>query len=126
MGDIGVSTSPDACSIYWNAAKYAFADQTSGIGISITPWKKRLAEDMNMFYLSGYHKVDDQQTVAAAVKYFSLGRNVFTDSQGSETSSYKPMDLSIDFAYIRKLSKVFSLSTTLKYVRSDIAALDFV
>lgn len=126
MGDTGVSTSPDSYSLYWNAAKYAFADQISGIGISITPWKKQLAEDMNMFYLSGYHQVNGLQTVAASIKYFSSGRSVFTDNQGNETSLYKPMDFSIDFAYIRKLSNVFSLSTTLKYVRSDITALDFV
>ncbi|WEK19817.1 MAG: PorV/PorQ family protein [Candidatus Pedobacter colombiensis] len=126
MGDLGVSTSPDIYSIYWNAAKYAFADQTSGIGISITPWQRQLAEDMNVFYLSGYHQVDQVQTIAASIKYFMLGRNVFTDSQGNESSTYKPMDLSIDFAYIRKLSEVLSLATTLKYIRSDIVVLDFV
>ncbi|MBB5438184.1 hypothetical protein HDC92_001859 [Pedobacter sp. AK017] len=126
MGDVGVSTSPDVYSIYWNAAKYAFADQPSGIGISITPWKRQLTEDMNLFYLSGYHRLDELQTVAGSIKYFVSGRNVFTDGEGNETSSFKPMDLSIDFAYIRKLSEEVSLSTTLKYVRSDITALEFV
>jgi len=126
MGDVGVSTSPDVYSMYWNAAKYAFSEQTSGIGISITPWKRQLANDMNVFYLSGFQKLGKMQTLAASIKYFTLGRNVFSDQQGNETTSYKPMDLSLDIAYLRKLSDVFSLSTTIKYVRSDIVALDFI
>ncbi|MEQ7799741.1 PorV/PorQ family protein [Pedobacter sp. ASV1-7] len=126
MGETGVSTSSDVYSIYWNAAKYAFSEQSSGVGISITPWKRQLAEDMNVFYLSGFHRLNELQTIATSIKYFTLGRSIFIDNEGNNTNSYKPSDLSIDFAYIRKLSEVFSLSTTVKYVRSDITALDFV
>jgi len=68
MGDVGVSTAPDVYSMYWNAAKY-FAEQKSGIGISITPWKRQLADDMNVFYLSGFQKLGKMQTLAASIKY---------------------------------------------------------
>src|SRR5690606_2773566 len=37
MGDMGVATSFDAHSQQWNPAKYAFATQKSGVGISYTP-----------------------------------------------------------------------------------------
>ena len=34
MGDIGVATTPDAYSQYWNPSKYAFMDTKAGISIS--------------------------------------------------------------------------------------------
>ena len=33
MGNIGVCSSPDVFSQMWNAAKYVFAESTSGLGV---------------------------------------------------------------------------------------------
>ena len=37
MGELGVATSADNYSQYWNPAKYAFASNEKGIGLSYTP-----------------------------------------------------------------------------------------
>ena len=37
LGDVGVSTTPDAYSMYWNPAKYAFIDKDLGFGIGYVP-----------------------------------------------------------------------------------------
>ena len=37
MGDQGVATSTDVFSQFWNAAKYPFAKNTSGVGVNYTP-----------------------------------------------------------------------------------------
>src|SRR6187551_3444000 len=42
MGDVGVATIPDANSIFWNRAKYPFAQGTAAISASYTPWLKGL------------------------------------------------------------------------------------
>ena len=42
MGDLGLATSPDANSQFYNVAKYAFAKNSSGIGVTYTPWLKDL------------------------------------------------------------------------------------
>jgi len=38
MGDLGVATSPDVNSQFYNVAKYAFATNPSGSGMTYTPW----------------------------------------------------------------------------------------
>ena len=37
MGELGVATSADNYSQYWNPAKYAFASNEKGIGLVYTP-----------------------------------------------------------------------------------------
>ena len=78
MGDGGVATSPDANSMYWNSAKYAFIDNPSGFSISYTPWLRNLVNDINLAYLTYYHRLDDRQTIAVSLRYFSLGEMEFT------------------------------------------------
>ena len=61
MGDQGVASAPDANSLHWNAAKYAFIDKKSGVSLSYTPWLKALVNDMFIGYLSGYTKIKKDQ-----------------------------------------------------------------
>ena len=46
MGDVGVATSADANSAYWNSAKLAFIDQSYGVAASYTPWLGKIINDM--------------------------------------------------------------------------------
>ncbi|WP_069660516.1 PorV/PorQ family protein [Arcticibacter eurypsychrophilus] len=126
MGETGVGSSSDINSIHWNAAKYAFSVEPSGVSLSITPWNRDLAEDMSFVYVSGFKKLAHMQVIAGSIKYFNSGQFDFSDLQGNKTSSYKPYDLSIDFAYIKKLSEVISISTTFKYIRSMYTAYEYV
>ncbi|HRZ77102.1 MAG TPA: PorV/PorQ family protein, partial [Bacteroidales bacterium] len=60
MGDAGVATSPDAASMHWNAAKYAFIDKDMGFAMSYSPWLRQLVNDINLAYLTGYKRIDKQ------------------------------------------------------------------
>jgi len=120
MGDQGVAMSPDANSMHWNAAKYAFIEKKSGFAISYTPWLKALVNDMFIGYLSGYTKIKKDQTVAAAFRYFSLGNITFTDNQGSTIRDFKPSEFSFDFAYSRKLSENLSGGIALRWIHSNL------
>ena len=62
MGDVGVATTPDINSTFWNPAKLTFINQNSGLGLTFTPWLKKYVDDMSLSYLSGYKKLDDEQT----------------------------------------------------------------
>ena len=68
MGDVGVASTPDANSLAWNPAKYAFIDNDLGVSISYSPWLRQLVNDINLAYLSGYKKLDENQTVAASLR----------------------------------------------------------
>src|ERR671914_2561321 len=56
MGDLGVATSPDANSSFWNLAKTPFALNKYGIGLTYTPWLKDLGlNDVYLLSLAGYY-----------------------------------------------------------------------
>ena len=56
MGEAGVATSPDANSMHWNPAKYAFIENDFGFGISYSPWLRKLVNDINLAYVSGFYR----------------------------------------------------------------------
>ena len=59
MGDVGVATTPDASSMHWNPAKYAFVEDDMGFAINYVPWLRSLVPDISLSYLSGYLKRND-------------------------------------------------------------------
>ena len=121
MGDLGVATSADANSIHWNASKLAFIEDDAGISLSAAPWLRQLVPDIWFYYLSGYKRIDKQSTVAASLRYFTLGDIQFTDEIGNPTGNYEPKEFAFDGAYARKLSENLSLGIALRFIFSDLA-----
>ena len=122
MGDVGVAISPDANSMFWNAAKLSFVGNNSGIAMNYTPWLRNLVPDVSMAYVSGYKRLDDLQTVGVSMRYFSLGDINFTDINGASLGTFNPNEVAIDGCYSRKLSDEFSVGVGLRYVYSNLAA----
>ncbi len=120
MGDVGVATSPDANSMHWNPAKYAFIKRDAGIALTYTPWLRKLVSDINLAYLTGYKRLDDKQTIAASLLYFNLGEITFTNNTGAELNQYTPHEFSLDFAYSRKLSDYLSVGVAARYIHSNL------
>lgn len=121
MGDAGVATSPDANSQYWNPSKFAFAKERFGFALSYTPWLRQLVKDINLAYLSGYYRLDDQQTLGASLRYFSMGDVLLTDQNGTSLANVHPNEFAFDLSYSRKLSENFSGGVALRYIRSDLS-----
>lgn len=122
MGDVGIATTPDANAGYWNLAKTPFNKAKSGISFTYTPWLKDLG--LNDVYLAsgtGYYKLDDDQSLSATLRYFSLGNIEFTDFAGNSLNSFRPRELGIDVGYSRKLKDNLSLGVALRYVSSSLA-----
>lgn len=120
MGDYGVATSPDANSLHWNAAKYAFIEKGGGFSVSYTPWLRALVNDINLAYVSGYKKLKDDQAIAASLLYFSLGNIDFTDEQAVRYATFNPNEWALSFAYSRKLGENFSGGLALRYIYSNL------
>ena len=120
MGDVGVSTSPDANSMHWNPAKYAFVKEDMGLTANYTPWLRNLVNDINLSYLSGFKRIDELQTVAASLVFFSLGDIQFTDEAGNPQGIYRPSEFAIDVAYARKLGEHISGAIAVRYIHSNL------
>ena len=120
MGDAGVASSPDATSMHWNASKLAFIEKQTGVAIAYTPWLKTLVPDINLGYLSFFHKLSSKGTMGGSLRYFSLGKIDFTDQNGASLGSRTPNELALDLGYAHKLSKNFSGAFTLRYIYSNL------
>jgi hypothetical protein len=121
MGDAGVATSPDFNSQHWNPAKYAFLDSKSGVSLSFTPWLRQLVSDINMYYLSGFYRIDKMQTVSSSLRYFTLGEITFKEDAGDVGYQVKPNEFAFDVAYSRLLSKKFSGAVAFRYIHSNLS-----
>ncbi|MDR0618478.1 MAG: type IX secretion system outer membrane channel protein PorV [Bacteroidales bacterium] len=120
MGDIGVSTSPDAYSQHWNAAKYPFLDKKATVSLTYSPWLLNLVPDMSLAYLTGAYKITDVDVVSASLLYFSMGEVNFRSSADATEVPYYPNEFAIDAAYSRKLTDAFSLAVTGRFVYSNL------
>lgn len=123
MGDLGMATSADANSGFYNLAKTPFAKNKTSFGLTYTPWLKDLGlNDVYLLGLGGYYKLNDQEAVSAGIRYFSLGNIQFTDISGVDFGEGRPREFGIDFGYSRKLSDKISLGIALRYIYSNLAA----
>lgn len=125
MGDAGAATEPDVNSIHWNGSKLAFVEKKFGVGFTVTPWLRNLVPDINMYYLSGYGRINDKQTIGASLRYFSLGNIELTDATGTRTGSFKPNEFAVDLAFSQKLSKNFGLGVATRFINSSISRVYF-
>ena len=120
MGDVGVSTSPDVYSMHWNPAKYAFIQDDFSIGLAYSPWLRELVNDMNIAYLGVSKRVSPKSTVAATLRYFSLGEIIFRDDENMDLGTYSPNEWAIDVAYSRKLGKYISGAVAGRFIYSNL------
>jgi len=120
MGDVGVSSFADVTSLYWNPAKYAFIDHRFGVQTSYVPWLRALVDDIGLFSLFGYYKVDDKSAVAMSLRYFSLGEVKFYDENGGPLGDFNPNELALDATYSRKFSDKISGAVAGRFIYSNL------
>lgn len=120
MGAIGASTAPDVYSVFWNAAKTVFSESEMEVSYTYSPWMREISNDMTLSSVGFFRRLGDLQAVNVGFRYFSYGDIMFKDQWGENTGSHRPYEMSLDFAYSRKLSREFSASVTFKYIRSQL------
>jgi hypothetical protein len=125
LGDCGVSTTPDVYSMYWNPAKYAFAEKQFGVGIGYVPWLRGLVNDIGLSSLSAFWKIDDKQAIAMSLRFFSMGTVTFTNDVGQELGDVKPNEWTIDATYSRKFSREFSGAVAARFIYSNLVPVNY-
>lgn len=122
MGDVGIATTPDASSSFWNLAKSPFSKSNTGISLTYTPWLKALGvSDVYLATLGFNHKLSDgESAIGGSVRYFSLGTIQFTDNNAVLQNTFRPREMALDFGYARKLTDRLSLGVALRYINSNL------
>ncbi|MFD2889111.1 type IX secretion system outer membrane channel protein PorV [Chitinophaga cymbidii] len=122
MGDVGLALSPDANSVYWNLSKLPFAEKKAAIAVTYTPWLKELVNDVFLAQVAGYTQIDEDQSIGASMRYFSLGDIQFTDMNQADNGTFRPREFAIDAGYARRLSQNWSIGLALRYIHSSLAS----
>ena len=122
MGDVGIATSADANSMFWNQAKIPFAEANTSMAVNYNPWLRNISKSIYLASVSGYTKLDDKQAISLSVRYFHLGQVQFTDFDGNDLQRYQPREFSFDMGYSRKLSSKLGLGIALRYINSSLAS----
>jgi len=120
MGDIGVATSPDSYSQHWNASKMAFHPSQFTVGVFYTPWLRELTNDVFLGGFSFTNRIDERSAWATSLKYFNLGQIDLTDINGAPEGTEKLNEFSFDASYSLKLSEMYAMGVTMRYIRSDL------
>lgn len=120
MGDMGVATSADVYSQQWNAAKYPFAENKMGIGLSYTPYMSSLSNDTGLLNLNFFNKINERSAFAFSLRYFGIGETLFKQNEDDGGQIMKPNELALDGSYSLKLSEKFAMSVTGRYIRSNL------
>jgi hypothetical protein len=122
MGDVGLAIAPDANSVYWNLSKLPFAEKKAAIAVTYTPWLKELVNDVFLAQVAGYTQIDENQSIGASLRYFSLGDIQFTDINQTDNGTFRPREFAIDAGYARRLSQNWSIGLALRYIHSSLAS----
>ena len=120
LGEVGVATSPDANSAYWNPGKLAFIDYQYGGTLSYTPWLGKIVNDMSISYLGGFYKITREQAVSLGIKYFDLGEINFSDNSGGSLGDFNPREFAFDGTYSRMLTENLGIGLTGRYIFSNL------
>lgn len=123
MGDVGVATTPDANSAYWNTSKTAFLEQEQALSISYVPWLRNLVNDIYMAQLGYTWKLNERVSLNHGIRYFSLGEITFRDETGNFLQNVNPNELAVDLAGVGyKMSDRFSGGFAFRYIYSNLTS----
>ena len=125
MGEAGVAVQPDVNTLSINPAKLAFLEMPYGFAASYSPWLKSLVPDINLAYLSGFYRLNDQSNIGASLRYFSLGQIQLTDINKNDLGIYSPNEFAFDLTYARRFGNEFSLGTTGRFIYSNLTSGQF-
>lgn len=125
MGETGTATSADVWSMYWNPAKYAFAEGKGGAAFSYTPWMREVSSGKNLYSLAGYYRIDKKSVVAMTARYYTDGDFIYTNNSGDEIGETTPADFAIDATYARQFGEHFSMALAFRFIRSGVGETTF-
>lgn len=120
LGDAGTALSPNANSVFWNTAGVSFSKNQFEIGGSITPWLRQISHDINLYYISGFRKFNERNSLVFAFRQFTLGEITYTDQNGAVLRPDKPSEQEAVVGYALKLTDKFSLGVNGKFAYSNL------
>ena len=119
LSETGLATLSEGGDYFLNASKMTDLKSKGGFSVSYVPWLNNFSRETNLGYLSGYLRLGQQFVLGSSIKYFSLGSVELRDNAEQNLGTTSPNEFAIDLSVAQAFGKEFSLSSTLRYIRSD-------
>lgn len=124
LADMGVATSADINSQFWNSSKYAQMKSAGGFTFNYSPWLTNLGvKDVHLVSAAGYYNISPMAgALSASLRFFSLGQVTLRENIDDLGYQVTPAELAFDLGYSRMLAENFSMGVALRLVYSDLSA----
>ena len=119
LGFSGVATSPDAFSMFYNPAKYAFMENEHTMIASGFNAFSNLVSDQYMSYDAFAQRIGNS-VIAATVRYHSYGNLEIYDANHQNLGSYRPREFAVDVAYSYRFGDYLSAGVAGRFIHSNL------
>ena len=120
LGFSGVATSPDAFSMFYNPAKYAFmSNDHTMIASGFNLFPSSLVADQYLLYDAFAQKIGNS-AIAATARYYSCGEIEFRDEYNQSLGTYRPQEFAVDVAYSYRFGDYLSAGLAGRFIHSNL------
>ena len=123
LGEAGTALSPDAWSVYWNVAKAVAAESEVEVAYSFSPWMKDFRSESRLHRVGGFWRLSEKDAIVAGFRHFANGVFELANENGGYAGEVYTREYALEVGYARSLFKGFSAGATVRYIRSDMGAL---
>ena len=119
LGFSGVATSPDAFSMFYNPAKYAFMSNDHTMIASGFNAFSDLVSDQYLLYDAFAQRIG-KSVIAATARYNSCGDIIVYDANHQNLGTYRPREFAVDVAYSYRFGDYLSAGVAGRFIHSNL------
>ena len=119
LGFSGVATSPDAFSMFYNPAKYAFMSNDHTMIASGFNAFSDLVSDQYLLYDAFAQRIGNS-VIAATARYNSCGDIIVYDANHQNLGTYRPREFAVDVAYSYRFGDYLSAGVAGRFIHSNL------
>lgn len=112
QGDLGVATSVDAFSQFWNPSKYVFSEVKSKIALTQILNNGSGLTNFEQLNVTFYNNLEHSSAYAISVRNYAYGIDSFVESGAFQTAH----EVAIEGSYALRLSNEFAMSVSGRFI----------
>ena len=112
QADIGVATSADAFSQFWNPAKYVFSEIKSRIAVTQVLNSGAAIPNFKQLNFTFYNNIENRSVYAISVRNYAYGIDSFIEFGISQVTH----EVAIEASYTLRLSQEFAMSVAGRFI----------
>lgn len=120
MGDVGIASSVENQSLYYNASKIAFTHNFHQVSVSYTPWMRAISHDTRFIALDYVGNLSNSSALGLSVNYLQLGTIETRDNNGATIAAYPAREYNVGCSYALQIGANASLGLGFKFLGENI------